>query len=74
MQRVKSEANWINMGPLTIPEMNSQPPGMRRINAIAFHPTNPNVILAVAGSGIYKSTDLGENWTVKSTTLNIFDY
>jgi uncharacterized repeat protein (TIGR01451 family) len=37
--------------------------------AVAFHPT-PGVVLAAAGSTIYRSTDLGQTWTAAP---NVFD-
>lgn len=39
-------------------------PGGRNVQAIAIHPTAGNILYAgVEASGVYKSTDSGENWT-----------
>ncbi|MEO8673354.1 MAG: hypothetical protein ABI411_18725, partial [Tahibacter sp.] len=54
------------------------------INAIARHPTNPQILLAggtgkcspsgsVAGTGIYRSTDAGTNWTRVSSVGSAMD-
>lgn len=47
------QGNWIEVGPLTYPVNATapQPTGMGRINAIAFHPTNQDIIFAGAPSG-----------------------
>jgi photosystem II stability/assembly factor-like uncharacterized protein len=35
------------------------------VKSIIVHPTNPDVVLAATGGGLYKSTDGGENWVSK---------
>jgi len=35
------------------------------VKSIAVHPILPNVVFAATGSGLYKSTDGGENWELK---------
>lgn len=53
-------ANWLPIGPYFMP-VNS--PGMGRINCIAFHPTQANIMYAGAASGgIWRSTDAGGYW------------
>ncbi|MCP4216928.1 MAG: hypothetical protein GY765_19920 [bacterium] len=37
-----------------------------RFFKLIFHPSNPDIILAVGNGGIYKSTDAGANWARKS--------
>lgn len=55
-----SPANWVFQGPDSTPGGYS---GIGRINAIAFHPTNANIILAgSAGGGTWKTTDAGHTW------------
>ncbi len=53
-------ANWSPVGPFVTP-VNS--PGMGRINCIAFHPTQSNIMYAGAASGgVWKTTNGGGNW------------
>ena len=41
-----------------------------RTNAIAFHPTDANIMyIATAGGGVWKTTNGGTNWTVKTDGL-----
>jgi len=64
---VNSTAEWTNIGPIDLPVNigTGQPNGMGRVNAIAFHPTNENIIFAGAPQGgLWKSTDGGQNWEV----------
>ncbi|MBN1217647.1 MAG: hypothetical protein JXM69_01865, partial [Anaerolineae bacterium] len=35
------------------------------VKSIAVHPSNPNLVFAATGGGLYKSTDGGESWTLK---------
>lgn len=52
--------DWTSMGPS---ETNGGYAGLGRINAIAFHPTNDNIIYTgAAAGGIWKTTDGGSNW------------
>ena len=64
---VNSTAEWTNIGPISLPinTGTGQPNGMGRVNAIAFHPTNANIIFAGAPQGgLWKSEDAGLNWEV----------
>jgi len=64
--------SWTEVGPLTYPINNTapQPTGMGRINAIAFHPSNQNIIFAGAPSGgIWKTLNGGLSWTNNSGNL-----
>ncbi len=55
-----SPANWVFQGPDSTPGGYS---GLGRINAIAFHPTNPNIVLAgSSGGGTWKTDDAGHTW------------
>jgi uncharacterized protein (TIGR03437 family) len=44
----------------------SPPPS---VAALAIDPTNPSVVYAGTGSGVFKSTDGGSNWTAMSSGL-----
>lgn len=64
---VASEANWTNIGPINLPANTGtgQPNGMGRINAIAFHPSNVDIIFAGAPQGgLWVSEDGGDTWEV----------
>ncbi|MCK9421482.1 MAG: T9SS type A sorting domain-containing protein [Bacteroidales bacterium] len=66
------KGSWTEVGPLTYPVNATapQPTGMGRINAIAFHPTNPDIIYAAAPSGgIWKTQNGGLSWTNNSGNL-----
>ena len=45
--------------------------GLKALNvsAITLHPTNPSLIFAGTGNGVYKSVDGGRNWTPSNTGL-----
>ena len=65
------EADWEYFGPKNLPTSSETfYPGLGRINAIAVHPTNHDIIFAGgAGSGIWKTTDKGTNWSPKTDML-----
>ncbi|HRZ49629.1 MAG TPA: T9SS type A sorting domain-containing protein [Bacteroidales bacterium] len=53
-------ANWSPVGPFVVPQ---DGPGMGRINCIAFHPVNTQVMYAGAASGgVWKTTNGGSYW------------
>ena len=55
--------NWTNTGPFTIPLADRGYQGLGRINSIAFHPTDENIIYIGAPSGgLWKTTDAGDTW------------
>lgn len=60
-----ASGNWTNIGPTAYPEnATGQPTGIGRVNCIGFDPVLTNVIYAGTPSGgLWKSTDLGANWT-----------
>jgi PKD repeat protein/photosystem II stability/assembly factor-like uncharacterized protein len=45
----KSNADWTNLGPIYIPSKGYE--GLGRVNAIAFHPTDPNILYIGAPAG-----------------------
>jgi len=64
--------SWTEVGPLTYPvnATDPQPTGMGRVNAVAFHPANPDILFAGAPSGgIWKSINGGISWTNNSGNL-----
>jgi PKD repeat protein len=60
--------DWTNLGPFNIPSKGYE--GLGRLNAIAFHPTDANIIWAGApAGGLWKTTTGGNSWN--STTDNL---
>jgi hypothetical protein len=57
-------ANWISMGPFNVTyTATSNSDGLGRINCIAFHPTDANIMLAGSPQGgIWKTTNGGNYW------------
>lgn len=64
-------ANWTAMGPVNYSNGNSgYNGGLGRVNVVAFHPTNANIIyIGVPAGGVWKTTDGGSTWTPMSDTL-----
>ncbi len=53
-----SAGNWAIVGP------NNTDGGIGRVDRIAFHPTDPDIVYAgAAGGGLWRTTDAGANWT-----------
>lgn len=63
--------HWNEIGPVNMPSNGtSQPNGLGRVNCVAFHPTNANIIYVGApAGGIWRSINGGLTWTVLSDTL-----
>ena len=52
--------NWIELGPKKIPVSGV---GLGRVNAIGFHPTDPNILwVGAASGGLWQSTNGGQYW------------
>ena len=64
-------SNWTHLGPLIVPlDNNGEPSGMGRINCVAFHPTNPDILFVGAPSGgFWKSIDAGNTWITTTDEL-----
>jgi photosystem II stability/assembly factor-like uncharacterized protein len=61
--------SWSLVGMTEFPEQyfGNQCPGLGRVSALAFHPTEPNTLFAGAPlGGIWKSTDGGTSWVNKN--------
>lgn len=65
------DGDWEELGPTQIPcNRTSQPNGLGRINALAFHPTDSNIIYAGApAGGLWITKDGGMNWYTTTDTL-----
>ena len=62
---------WEQLGPIPLPANGTgQLNGSGRLNCIAFHPTNPNIIFVGApAGGFWKSEDNGVTWAEYSNGL-----
>ena len=49
-------------------------PGMYYIRSIKFDPNNRDVLWAVGGTGVYKSTDGGATWHYRFSTYHAFNF
>lgn len=66
----ESAGDWTPLGPFDVPTSNNGYRGLGRINAIAFHPTDPNTLYIGAPSGgFWKTNDGGLNWTTHTDIL-----
>lgn len=69
MKTTASQANWTFQGP---DYSDGGYSGIGRINAIDFHPTDPNTFwVGTAGGGVWKTTDDGQTWTNETPDLTI---
>jgi photosystem II stability/assembly factor-like uncharacterized protein len=62
---------WTELGPISLPANGtSQPNGLGRLNAVAFHPTASNTLWVGSPSGgLWKTTDGGSTWTSNTDSL-----
>ncbi len=66
------EGDWTNLGPIQKPANagTGQPNGNGRINAIAFHPSDANIIyIGAPAGGLWKTTDGGQTWSSNTDGL-----
>lgn len=66
-------ANWTSLGPTSwVLTSNSVAPGLGRVSAITFHPTDPNTIfLGTPAGGLWKSTNGGASWSTNTANLPV---
>ena len=66
-----SSSGWEEVGPVQLPSNGTgQPNGLGRINALGFHPTDPNTFYAGApAGGLWKTTDGGSTWSSNTDQL-----
>lgn len=64
-------SSWEAVGPTNVPLTNwGQKRGVGRINAIAFHPANENIIwVGTPAGGLWKTTDGGLSWSNNTDQL-----
>ncbi|MCX6304113.1 MAG: GEVED domain-containing protein [Bacteroidetes bacterium] len=64
-----ASGNWTSAGPTESPGGYA---GLGRINSVAFHPTDNNIIYTGAASGgLWKTTDGGSTWSVLNDNLAV---
>jgi len=62
--------DWTALGPFTVPSGYNGYRGLGRVNAVAFHPTDPNVIYVGApAGGLWISEDHGFTWASYTDVL-----
>lgn len=60
-KKASVKTRWEFLGPTTTPGGYD---GLGRLNCVAFHPSNPNIMwVGSPGGGIWKTTDMGTTWT-----------
>lgn len=66
-----TSGSWNELGPVSMPANGTgQPNGLGRVNAVAFHPTNSNILyIAAPSGGVWKTTDGGTSWIPLTDTL-----
>ena len=67
----RSSGSWTAMGPINYTNGSSgYNGGLGRVNVIAFHPTNANIIyIGMPAGGVWKTTDGGTTWTPMADVL-----
>ncbi len=69
---LKSEADWTSLGPFNIPGGDKGYKGLGRINAIAFHPTNPDIVyIGAPAGGMWKYDASLDTWTSETDVLPV---
>jgi len=64
----KSDADWTNLGPMDVPSKGYA--GLGRINAIAFHPSNPDIVfIGAPAGGCWKYNAVTSEWMSTTDVL-----
>jgi len=65
-----TNGNWINLGPIHLPSGDKGYKGLGRVNAVAFHPTDANVVyIGAPAGGLWKTADGGSTWSTTTDNL-----
>jgi hypothetical protein len=68
-QRI-SYGNWVPRGPSAISGTNGSAVGIGRVDRIAFHPTDVNILyIGTTAGGLFKSTNGGSSWTALTDNI-----
>ncbi len=65
-EKLQSDAKWIPIGPKEMAPSyeHRSGHGMGRINCVAFHPTNPDILwIGTPGGGVWKTYNSGKSWS-----------
>lgn len=67
----QTTGNWVEIGPDYLPgNRTGQPNGLGRVNGLAFHPKDSNIIYAGApAGGVWISHDGGQTWATNTDSL-----
>ncbi|MEM9547991.1 MAG: hypothetical protein AAGA77_18565 [Bacteroidota bacterium] len=58
-----NSGHWIEVGHYGLLQAEGTAAGQGRINCIAFHPSNPDILfVGVAAGGLWKCSDYGSTW------------
>jgi len=67
---VTTNGNWISLGPASVPSGYDGYRGLGRVNALAFHPTDPNTFyVGSPAGGLWTTTDGGATWITTTDNL-----
>jgi photosystem II stability/assembly factor-like uncharacterized protein len=67
--KISTAANWTSMGPSS---SNSGYNGIGRVNCVALHPTNSDILwIGAATGGVWKSSDGGASWAPLTDNLKV---
>ena len=71
-------STWTQVGPDDVPlQSNGDKRGIGRVNTVAFHPTDPNILyIGAPAGGLWKSVDGGQTWVTSTdflTNLGVSD-
>lgn len=69
---IQSQKGWSPLGPINVPTSFDSNSGhsIGRINCIAFHPTNKNIMwVGAANGGVWKTINQGKSWTPQCDEL-----
>lgn len=70
--RLQAKSAWIPLGPdKEVPTYEPRSGhGIGRVNCVAFHPTNPDILwIGTPGGGVWKTENSGNSWTPLSDNL-----
>ncbi|MEO6130734.1 MAG: hypothetical protein ABIQ02_02720, partial [Saprospiraceae bacterium] len=65
-----SYGNWISRGPTAISGSNGSSVGIGRVDRVAFHPTDANILyIGTPSGGLFKSVNGGSAWTALTDNI-----
>ncbi len=68
--QLSTDGEWVPLGPFTVPSGYNGYRGLGRVNGLAFHPTDPDIIYAGAPSGgLWITEDGGDTWVTHTDVM-----